>query len=157
MKTAYHRAVRILTILLLAGCLPAAAAAFTPGEFIVSPQRIDVGTVRLLSGTASDPFSFTVSVVGGPVPDVSEEGEQGEPPTFFVTSDTSWITVSPNRGESPGTVTATVQVSETMRAGLWEGAITVVSGLTTPSQPATMASIPVTVNVERGIGDLLPN
>jgi hypothetical protein len=155
MKTAYHRTARILTILLLAGCLPAAAAAFTPGEFIVSPQRIDVGTVRLLSGAASDPFSFTIAVVGGPVPDEPAEGVEGESPTFFAASDASWITVTPDQGESPGSITATVQISETMGSGRWEGTITIVSGLTAPGQPVTMASIPVTVTVDRAIGDLL--
>lgn len=155
MKMACHRAARILTILLLAVYLPAAAAAFTPGEFIVSPQRIDVGTVRLLSGTASDPFSFTISVVGGPVPDEPAEGEDGETATFFASSDASWITVSPNQGESPGSITATVQISDTMSSGRWEGTITIVSGLTAPGQPATTAAIPVAVTVERSIGDLL--
>lgn len=156
MKKTYHKTVWILTILLLAACLPAAAAAFTPGEFIVSPQRIDIGTVRLLSGAASDAFSFTIAVVGGPIPDEPAEGEEnGETATFFASSDASWITVSPSQGESPGSITATVQISDTMSSGQWEGTITVVSGLTAPGQSATSAAIPVTVTVERSIGDLL--
>ena len=155
MKFVYYNAVRILTMLLLTGWLPVAASAFTPGDFIVSPQLIDVGTVRLPPGNASESFSFTIAVVGGPVPDEPEEGEEAEATVFFVASDASWITISPDQGESPGTVTATVIVSETMPAGRWDGTITIVSGLTSPGEPATMTSIPVTVNVERIIGDLL--
>lgn len=79
---------RILAVLLIAGWIPAAASAFTPGEFIVSPRQIDMGTIRVAPGASAGPFSFTVSVVGGPVPDA------GETNTFFLSTDASWLSVT---------------------------------------------------------------
>jgi hypothetical protein len=148
---------RILAVLLLIGWLPASAAAFTPGDLKVSPQAIDIGTIRLLPGTASGTFSFSIAVVGGPVPEPAEEGENGaesveETATFFAATDAPWITLSPADGEAPGSITAEVTVSENMGEGIWDGSITIMSGLDPSTAPV---SIPVSLRVLRSIGDLL--
>ena len=157
METVYRMS-RILAVLLLIGWLPAAASGFTPGEFKVSPQAIDIGTVRVLPGTAAGPFSFTIAVVGGPVPEAAEQGEDGEGgteeeiATFFAATDAPWITLSSAEGESPGSITAQVNVSENMGDGRWESTITIMSGLDPSTDPV---SIPVSMTVLRSIGDLL--
>ena len=148
----------ILGVLLLIGWIPAAVSAFTAAEFIVSPGAIDIGTVRVLPGATAGPFSFSIAVVGGPAPDppvVGEDGEtttDGETARFFATTDASWVTLSATEGESPGSITATVNVSETMGEGRWEASITIMSGLDPATEPVY---IPVSVTVMRSIGDLL--
>jgi hypothetical protein len=148
----------IVTVLSLIGWIPMAASAFTAGEFIVSPQTINIGTVRVLPGATAGPFSFSISVVGGPVPDppvVGEDGEvitEGETATFFLATNAPWITLSTAEGESPSSFTAEVTVSETMGEGQWESRITVLSGLDPNTEPV---SIPVSLTVIRSIGDLL--
>jgi len=150
---------RLLTVLLLIGWIPGAASAFTPGEFMVSPQAIDIGTVRLLPGAAAGPFSFSIAVVGGPVPDAPVQEEEGEEEesveetaTFVAATDASWVTLSPADGESPGSITAEINISETMGEGRWESSITILSGLDPDTDPV---SIPVSLTVIRSIGDLL--
>jgi hypothetical protein len=149
---------RILTVVLLIGWVAASASAFTPGELKVSPQAIDIGSVRLLPGTASGSFSFSIAVVGGPVPDTPVQGEEGEAEsveetaTFFAATDAPWITLSSAEGESPGSITAEITLSEAMGEGRWDGRITIMSGLDPDTDPV---SIPVSLTVIRSIGDLL--
>ncbi|MFN2356928.1 MAG: BACON domain-containing protein [Desulfotignum sp.] len=149
---------RILTVLLLTGWLTASASAFTAGELKVSPEAIEIGTVRLLPGTASGSFSFSIAVVGGPVPDAPVQAEEEEAESaeetasFFAATDAPWITLSSAEGEAPGSITAEVTVSEGMGEGRWDGNITIMSGLDPDTDPV---SIPVSLTVVRSIGDQL--
>ncbi len=123
---------------------------FTPGNFNVSPEAIDFGTIRVLPGAAAGPFSFTLSVVGGPVPNSGSDGRK--PAAFVAVSDKHWLTVTPSQAETPGTVTASVNVSETMPEGDWQANIIITSGLDTAMSPVT---IPVSMTLQRRSGDLL--
>jgi hypothetical protein len=131
--------------------------AFTPGAFVVSPAEVDLGTVRVLPGSPAGPYAFSISVVGGPVPDPvvdskNEEEIEAEIADFSASWDAAWLTLEPANGTIPGSITATATVSETMGSGLWTANVTIFSGLA----PATeLVTIPVTINVIRSIGDLL--
>ncbi|MBP8830336.1 MAG: BACON domain-containing protein [Desulfobacter sp.] len=143
--------------------LPVFSFAFTPGAFIVSPAEVDLGTVRVLPGSSAGPYAFTISVVGGPVPDASVEvvdpdtgetttSDSDEEAVFTASCDATWLTLEPAEGTAPGSITATATISETMGSGLWTANVTILSGL----DPATeRVTIPVTINVIRSIGDLL--
>ncbi|WP_319577560.1 BACON domain-containing protein [uncultured Desulfobacter sp.] len=157
-------ALRIIAGSFLMVWLPMASFAFTPGAFVVSPAEIDLGTVRVLPGSSAGPYAFSISVVGGPVPDSGSDevadpdsgevvtSESDEEATFFASSDSPWLTLDPTEGTAPGSITATATVSETMSSGVWTANVTIVSGLDPNTEPAI---IPVTINVIRSIGDLL--
>ena len=155
-------ALRIIAGSFLMVWLPMASFAFTPGAFVVSPAEIDLGTVRVLPGSSAGPYAFSISVVGGPVPDSDEvadpdsgdvvTSDSDEEATFFASSDAPWLTLDPTEGTAPGSITATATVSETMSSGVWTANVTIVSGLDPNTEPAI---IPVTINVIRSIGDLL--
>jgi len=145
---------RIIAGLFLMVWMPMVSFAFTPGEFIVSPAEIDLGTVRVIPGSSAGPYAFSLSVVGGPVadppdPDSEEEAEEA---VFFASCDAPWVTLEPANGTAPGSITATAKVSETMSSGVWTANVTILSGLDPNTDPVT---IPVTINVVRSIGDLL--
>jgi len=155
---------RIITGLFLMVCLPMVGFAFTPGAFVVSPAGIDLGTVRVLPGSSAGPYAFSISIVGGPVPDSGSDevadpdsgevatSDSDEEATFFASSDSPWLTLDPTEGTAPGSITATATVSETMSSGVWTANVTIMSGLDPSTEPVT---IPVTINVIRSIGDLL--
>ena len=144
--------------------LPMLSFAFTPGEFVVSPAEIDLGTVRVLPGSSAGPYAFSISVVGGPVADSNEvadpdpdsdeviDSDSDEEALFFASSDAAWLIIEPASGTAPGSITATATVSETMGSGVWTANVTIVSGLDPDTEPVT---IPVTITVIRSIGDLL--
>jgi len=129
--------------------LPMVSFAFTPGAFVVSPAEVDLGTVRVLAGASAGPYEFTMGVVGGPVPDPEIETESAD---FYAICDAPWLTLEPAKGTSPGSITATATVSDTMASGVWTANVIIFSGLDPSTQPAT---IPVTITVIRSIGDLL--
>lgn len=147
--------IRIAALLLLIlWWMSPAASAFTKGEFKVSPQRIDMGTVFVAPGTDAE-FTFNISVTGGPVPastGTGDEDAQEVTSPFLAASDQYWLTVSPASGGAPGSVAATVSVFSTMQSGHWEGNIFVTSGLDTAMETV---SIPVTMTVVRSTGDEL--
>ncbi len=115
------------------------------GPLVVSPTSVNVGTVRVLPNQAHAPFTFSISVSGGPVP------AEGESATYVASTDASWLTVSPANGSVPGTLVATVTVSETLMSGTYTGNVRVFSGL----DPSYSGTVQVQVTVERVIGDLL--
>ena len=142
------RAIRAVAALLIIIGMPIMAHAFTPGNFSVSPQLIDIGTIRVLPGSSAGPYSFTISVVGGPVADPATD----ETATYQASSDASWLALDPVSGDVPGTITATATVSETMGEGTWTANITISSGLDSATTPVTVS---VEMRVVRSIGDLL--
>ncbi len=120
--------------------------AFTPGEFIVSPTAVDVGIIRVLPGSSAGPYSFSIAVTGGPIADA------GNTATFYASSDSSWLALTPTNGNAPGSISATATVSETMGSGVWTANVTILSGLDPTTTPVTVT---VTMTVIRSIGDLL--
>jgi hypothetical protein len=139
--------IRIAALLLLIIWVPQYASAFTKGDFKISPQKIDMGTVYVAPGTETE-LSFTISVTGGPVPVFTGEG--GEKAEFLAASDQYWLNVSPAKSEVPDSIEATVNISSTMQSRDWEGNIFISSGL----DPAMdVVSIPVTMTLVRSSGD----
>jgi hypothetical protein len=146
--------IRIAALLLLiTWWMPQAASAFTKGEFKVSPQRIELGTVFVAPGTDAE-FTFNISVTGGPRPVSTGTGDDAQEVTspFLASSDRYWLTVSPAQGGAPESVAATVTVFSTMQSGEWEGSVSITSGLDTAMDPVL---IPVTMTVVRSSGDAL--
>ena len=137
--------------------LPVVSFAFTPGVFIVSLAEVDLGAVREIPGSSAGHYAFTVSFVGGLIADsyrVINTDSDGEA-VFFASCDATWLTLDPAGGTSPGSITATATVSETMGSDLsdlWAANVTILSGLDPNTQPVT---IPVTINVIRSIGHLM--
>jgi Viral BACON domain len=141
--------IRIFIGLLVVG-LPVATLAFTAGDFIVSPTAVNIGTARVLPGSAAGPYAFSIAVVGGPIADPDPAAK--ETATFFASSDASWLSLTPTNGSTPGSIAATASISETMGSGVWVANVTIMSGLDTATTPVTVT---VTMTVIRSIGDLL--
>ena len=116
----------------------------------ISPNFVDLGTIRLSGGETYGPVSFTVSINGGPLP------SQGTQATFKAASDQPWLQVNPATGNVPGTTTVQVTISDRM-VGSFTGTVLITTSAPTPSGGVITASgtVIVTVNVERAIGDLL--
>ena len=132
----------LITLVLFFG-MPLSGMAFTAGNFTVSPQSIDIGTVNAAPGASAGPFSFNISVVGGPVPAV------GETASVEASADVPWLeVVAPV--SSPGSVTVRASVTESMGEGTWTGTVTILSGLDPNTPPVTVT---VTMTVTRTIGN----
>ncbi len=116
----------------------------------ISPNFVDLGTIRLLGGESYGPVSFTVSISGGPIP------SQGTQATFKAATDQPWLQVEPASGNVPGTTTVQVTISDRM-VGSFTGTVLITTSTPTPAGGVVTASgtVIVTLNVERAIGDLL--
>lgn len=116
----------------------------------LSPNFVDLGTIRLLGGESYGPVGFTVSISGGPIP---SEGKQA---TFQAASDQPWLQAVPSSGNVPGTTTVQVTISDRM-VGSFQGTVTITTSTPTPEGGTITASgtVIVTLTVERAIGDLL--
>jgi hypothetical protein len=159
MKNMY-RAVNWMMVALWIGWISAAgAAADEPGDAVngdadqisvynVSPRQIDMGTIT----GEWQPFVFAyysidIAVIAGP-DNIPEQDTD-----FFVHTDVPWITlaeiqdgtpVTVTRGKVPGTVTASLNIPETMADGEYLGHIFIMS----QSDLERSVSIPVTVTVD---------
>lgn len=116
----------------------------------ISPNFVDLGTIRLLGGESYGPVNFTVSISGGPIP------SQGTQATFKATTDQPWLQANPASGNVPGTTTVQVSISDRM-VGSFKGTVLITTSTPTPTGGVIIASgtVIVTMNVERAIGDLL--
>ncbi len=122
----------------------------TGSSLSISPNFVDLGTLRLLPDEEYGPSSFTVSISGGPTP------PEGMVTTFTASSDQPWLQVNPATGNVPGTTTVSVTVSETM-VGEFLGTLTITTSTPTPTgdQITGSGTVIVKFTVERVIGNLL--
>lgn len=123
----------------------------TTGEALtISPNLVDLGTLRLQAGEKYGPVGFTVSISGGPTP------AEGKEATFSAASDQPWLQVNPPTGKAPGSTTVTITVSEKM-VGKFLGTVIITTSTPTPTGDFITASGTVTVTfaIERVIGNLL--
>lgn len=116
----------------------------------ISPNFVDLGTIRLLPGEKFGPSSFSVSISGGPTP------AEGKETTFSAASDQPWLQISPTTGKVPGTATVSVTISEKM-VGEFLGTVTITTSTPTVTgdQITGSGTVIVTFTVERVIGNLL--
>ena len=87
-------------------------------QLIVSPNNVDLGTFYLPPGQGAGPFSFQVSLAGGPKP------APGSQISVSVSTNQPWLTVSPPFA-LPGSFTASVTILESMLQDEYRGTITV--------------------------------
>ena len=135
-----------------------AAVAFVAGDFVVSSEELDLGTVRIIpSNTDGTTLNFTIGVTGGPVPSAN-----GEAAGIIVATNASWLTVTPPENPAPDAaaigaplaalIPVSAKVTFNMSEGTWEGHIYIYSTLDPATAPVDVL---VHVNVEHAIGDAL--